>query len=91
MQRPLADSPLQIPSLHFVISVREERDTADDACVRDRQERELEHRVDRVEADEGDCWQHKRGEASECCERDGAMTAGRLAGHEVIAGKMVIV
>jgi hypothetical protein len=91
MQRILADSPLEIPSLHFVISVREKRDTADDACVRDRQERGLEHRIDRVEAGEGDSWQHKRGEASECCQREGAVTAGRLAGHEVIAGTMVIV
>ena len=91
MQRILADPPLQIPSLHFVISVREERDTADDACVRDRQERGLEHRVDRVKAGEGDSWQHKGGEASECCQREGTMAAGRLAGHEMIAGKMLIV
>jgi hypothetical protein len=88
MQRILADSPLEIPSLHFVISVREKRDTADNACVRDRQERGIEHRIDRIEAGEGDCWQHKRGEASECCEREWPMAAGRLAGHE---GKMVIV
>lgn len=80
MQRPLADSPLQIPSLHFVISIREERDTADDACIRGRQERRLEHRVDRVKADEGDCWQHKRGEACECCEREGTMAAGGWRG-----------
>ena len=91
MQRPLADSPLRIPGLYLVISVREERDTAYNACVRDRHERGLEHRVDRVEAGEGESWQHKGGKASERCEREGAMTAGRMAGHEVIAGKMVMV
>ena len=91
MQRPLADSPFQIPSLRFVISVGKERHTAYDACVRDRQERGLEHGVDGIEADEGNSWQHKGGEACERCEREGTMAAGRLAGHEVIAGKMVIV
>ena len=78
MQRGFPDSPLHVPSLHFVIAIEEKGDAADGAGVEECVDGESR---DDVEAKDCDGGKDERGCTEHRCDGYGSMAGSRSWYH----------